>query len=177
MSGTKKAMSLHDRHAAEARSLAFGCSMQSLFTLTIRHLTYIHSRRCVSKVGFCIANNQNRMCREFMSEESGPVKETMLSLARVGPTWRVYVMHSLLAEWLPVSIAPSDGDNLEVCVLDYDGPLSQRWSRMVGYVGHYHQPTLPPVLQGFAEHHSISEAPLGLMGTFSIPEVSRAKLS
>jgi hypothetical protein len=24
------------------------------------------------------------------------------------------------AEWLPVSIAPSDGD-LEVCVLDYDG--------------------------------------------------------
>ena len=30
-------------------------------------------------------------------------------------------MHSLLAEWLPVSIAPSDGDNLEVCVLDYDG--------------------------------------------------------
>jgi hypothetical protein len=83
-------------------------------------------------------------------------------------------MHSLLAEWLPVSIAPSDGDNLEVCVLDYDGPLSQRWSRMVGYVGHHHQPTLPPVLQGFAEHHSISEAPLGLMGTFSIPEVSRA---
>jgi hypothetical protein len=30
-------------------------------------------------------------------------------------------MHSLLAEWLPVSIAPSDGDNLEVYVLDYDG--------------------------------------------------------
>jgi len=29
-------------------------------------------------------------------------------------------MHSLSAEWLPVSIAPSDGD-LEVCVLDYDG--------------------------------------------------------
>jgi hypothetical protein len=31
-----------------------------------------------------------------------------------------YVMHSLPAEWLPVSIAPSDRD-LEVCVLDYDG--------------------------------------------------------
>ena len=29
-------------------------------------------------------------------------------------------MHSLSAEWLPASIAPSDGD-LEVCVLDYDG--------------------------------------------------------
>jgi hypothetical protein len=29
-------------------------------------------------------------------------------------------MHLLSAEWLPVSIAPSDGD-LEVCVLDYDG--------------------------------------------------------
>jgi hypothetical protein len=29
-------------------------------------------------------------------------------------------MHVLSAEWLPVSIAPSDGD-LEVCVLDYDG--------------------------------------------------------
>jgi hypothetical protein len=29
-------------------------------------------------------------------------------------------MHSLPAEWLPVSIPPSDGD-LEVCVLDYDG--------------------------------------------------------
>jgi hypothetical protein len=31
-----------------------------------------------------------------------------------------YVMHSLPAEWLPVSIAPSDGD-VEVCALDYDG--------------------------------------------------------
>jgi hypothetical protein len=29
-------------------------------------------------------------------------------------------MHSLPAEWLPVSSAPSGGD-LEVCVLDYDG--------------------------------------------------------
>jgi hypothetical protein len=29
-------------------------------------------------------------------------------------------MDSLPAEWLPVSIAPSDRD-LEVCVLDYDG--------------------------------------------------------
>ena len=31
-----------------------------------------------------------------------------------------YVMDSLLAGWLPVSIAPSDRD-LEVCALDYDG--------------------------------------------------------
>ena len=29
-------------------------------------------------------------------------------------------MHSLPAEWLPVSTAPYDGD-LEICVLDYDG--------------------------------------------------------
>lgn len=29
-------------------------------------------------------------------------------------------MHTLPAEWLPVSIAPADRD-LEVCVLDYDG--------------------------------------------------------
>jgi hypothetical protein len=29
-------------------------------------------------------------------------------------------MHSLPAEWLPVSIAPFNQD-LEVCVLDYDG--------------------------------------------------------
>ena len=29
-------------------------------------------------------------------------------------------MHSLSAEWLPVSIAPTDSD-LEVCVLDFDG--------------------------------------------------------
>jgi len=29
-------------------------------------------------------------------------------------------MHSLPAEWLPVSIAPFN-QNLEVCVLDYDG--------------------------------------------------------
>jgi hypothetical protein len=37
--------------------------------------------------------------------------------------WGVLVMthiHSLPAEWLSVSIAPSDGD-LEVCVMDYDG--------------------------------------------------------
>ena len=45
-------------------------------------------------------------------------------------------MHSLPAGWLPVSIAPSDGD-LEVCALDYDGivhalvvPVSHRWSPM-----------------------------------------------
>jgi hypothetical protein len=29
-------------------------------------------------------------------------------------------VHSLSAEWLPVSIAPTDAD-LEVCVMDYDG--------------------------------------------------------
>jgi hypothetical protein len=29
--------------------------------------------------------------------------------------------HSWTAEWLPVSIAPSDGEDLEVCVMDYDG--------------------------------------------------------
>jgi hypothetical protein len=29
-------------------------------------------------------------------------------------------VHSLPAEWLPVSIAPSDAD-LEVCVMDFDG--------------------------------------------------------
>ncbi len=29
-------------------------------------------------------------------------------------------MHSLPAEWLPASIAPSDRD-LEICVLDFDG--------------------------------------------------------
>ena len=29
-------------------------------------------------------------------------------------------IHSLPAEWLPVSLAPSDAD-LEVCVMDYDG--------------------------------------------------------
>jgi len=29
-------------------------------------------------------------------------------------------MHSMPAEWLPASTAPSEGD-LEVCVLDYDG--------------------------------------------------------
>jgi hypothetical protein len=29
-------------------------------------------------------------------------------------------VHSLPAEWLPVSNAPSDAD-LEVCVMDYDG--------------------------------------------------------
>ena len=44
----------------------------------------------------------------------------------------------------------------------------------VDHVGHHHQPILPPVLQGFAERYSISEAPLGLMGTFGIPAVSRA---
>jgi len=29
-------------------------------------------------------------------------------------------IHSLSAEWLPVSIAPPDA-NLEVCVMDFDG--------------------------------------------------------
>ena len=29
--------------------------------------------------------------------------------------------HSSLAEWLPVSVAPSDGGDLEICVMDYDG--------------------------------------------------------
>jgi hypothetical protein len=30
-------------------------------------------------------------------------------------------IHALPAEWLPVSIAPSAGDDLEVCVMDYNG--------------------------------------------------------
>lgn len=30
-------------------------------------------------------------------------------------------MHSSSAEWLPVSIAPPTNEDLEVCVLDYDG--------------------------------------------------------
>ena len=30
-------------------------------------------------------------------------------------------IHSLSAEWLPVSIAPTDDEDLEVCVMDYDG--------------------------------------------------------
>ncbi len=29
-------------------------------------------------------------------------------------------MHPMPAEWLPVSMAP-DGEDLEVCVMDYDG--------------------------------------------------------
>jgi hypothetical protein len=30
-------------------------------------------------------------------------------------------IHALPAEWLPVSIAPSDDGDFEVCVMDYDG--------------------------------------------------------
>ena len=30
-------------------------------------------------------------------------------------------IHSLTAEWLPVSIRPSDDEDLEICVMDYDG--------------------------------------------------------
>ncbi len=30
-------------------------------------------------------------------------------------------IHSLSAEWLPVSVAPTDDEDLEVCVIDYDG--------------------------------------------------------
>jgi hypothetical protein len=30
-------------------------------------------------------------------------------------------MYSWPAEWLPASIPPSEGDDLELCVLDYDG--------------------------------------------------------
>ena len=30
-------------------------------------------------------------------------------------------IHSLSVEWLPVSVAPSDNGDLEVCVMDYDG--------------------------------------------------------
>ena len=40
--------------------------------------------------------------------------------------------HSLTAEWLPVSIAPSDGEDLEVCVMDYDGivlALTYAWHK------------------------------------------------
>ena len=30
-------------------------------------------------------------------------------------------IHSLSAEWLPVSIASADDEDLEICVMDYDG--------------------------------------------------------
>jgi hypothetical protein len=41
-------------------------------------------------------------------------------LHRKGGVLIMTQIHSLSAEWLPVSIAPPDGD-LEVCVMDYDG--------------------------------------------------------
>ena len=41
-------------------------------------------------------------------------------LHRKGGVLIMTQIHSLSAEWLPVSIAPSDGD-LEVCVMDYNG--------------------------------------------------------
>ena len=75
----------------------------------------------------------NPQWREMRSEESDPVNETIFprSRSRAETDARYcqkrntlfiggYVMHSLPAEWLPVSNAPSDRD-LEVCVLDYDG--------------------------------------------------------
>ena len=30
-------------------------------------------------------------------------------------------IQSLSAEWLPISVAPSNGGDLEICVMDYDG--------------------------------------------------------
>lgn len=30
-------------------------------------------------------------------------------------------IHSLSAEWLPVSVASTDDEDLEICVMDYDG--------------------------------------------------------
>ena len=64
-----------------------------------------------AKGGLCVAN---RAAAKL-------VRNRRLILSKPKLTFRRgYVMHSLPAEWLPVSIAPFDGD-LEVCALDYDG--------------------------------------------------------
>jgi len=54
----------------------------------------------------------------FLSREDVP-KQTP-DILKLNSTLGGHVMHSLPVEWLPVSIAPCDGD-LEVCVLGYDG--------------------------------------------------------
>lgn len=46
-------------------------------------------------------------------------------MKHIHSVWGVLIMthiHSLSVEWLPVSVAPTDED-LEVCVMDYDGIL------------------------------------------------------
>src|SRR6266436_3794010 len=59
--------------------------------------------------------NHFSFTREIEPKQTPDITKTRNALIIGG-----YVMHSLPAEWLPVSVAPSDGD-VEVCALDYDG--------------------------------------------------------
>jgi hypothetical protein len=72
------------------------------------------------------------MSHEARSEEGLPVNEAPLPTCDAVPNSARdhnnrnalfiggYAMHSLPAEWLPASVAPTDRD-LEVCILGYDG--------------------------------------------------------
>src|ERR1019366_5293797 len=58
----------------------------------------------------------------FLCALESLVGEGLQSLQCSGRDAAMTHVHSLPAEWLPVSIAPIDAD-LEVCVMDFDGIL------------------------------------------------------
>ena len=69
-------------------------------------------------------------------------------------------IHSLTAEWLPVSIVPSDNEDLEVCVVDYDGIVPNHYRTRVTKAG--------PDGSMLLKNASTSSRPIGQMDRTSL---------
>ena len=71
-----------------------------------------------------------------------------------------HILHSLSAEWLPVSFAPTDDEELEVCVIDYDGivlalayPCHKKGAKWVDASNKKHIDIQPTHWRKWAESH------------------------
>jgi hypothetical protein len=69
-------------------------------------------------------------------------------------------MRASPAEWLPASVAPSNGDHLEICVLDYDGivralgfPFRKEGAEWVDASGQKHADMQPTHWRNWTERH------------------------
>jgi hypothetical protein len=69
----------------------------------------------------CEASPVTHYWQPLTSAPKAPALSFLINSVLEGYAVMTHV-HSLLEQWLPVSIAPSDAD-LEVCVMDYDGIL------------------------------------------------------
>jgi hypothetical protein len=133
------ASTYHDKNDDDGERFCHAQSLAAVIPKLKHALASIQSAPSTEKISRCrkhmplrpmlrfvargLIARQNDICRGGI--EAASIRASVLSSEQICGhrsccRFGGYVMHPLPAAWLPVSIAPSDGD-LEVCALDYDG--------------------------------------------------------